>query len=606
MSPAPQHPIGDYALLGDTRSAALVSPDGDIDWWCLPRFDSSPVCGRLVGGPRAGHLGLGPARPGVVSERDYLPGTPVLRTRWLTDQGPLTMTEGMVSVVRGQLLPSTLLVRRIQTHEHPVTIRWALAPRHAWRQEPLRCRAEGPVTVYTSGALALAVHPSMPLHAGVVEEGELTLPPRQHLDVAISAVSGEPLVHVPPERAWQLLMRDADLWRDWTAQLPEDLPFAHAAHRSAMVLRLLTHSPTGAPVAAVTTSLPEVLGGSRNWDYRYTWPRDASIGVAAFAGLGMEPEARMFLRWLLHASRLDRPRLPVLLTLDGRHTPRERTVRGWPGYRDSRPVRIGNGASHQHQLDGYGWVVDAVHVYESRFGPVDSETWRTVRAFADFVAAHWHLPDAGIWEERGEPSHHTHSKLMAWLALDRALQMSTRHPLSRRRARRWSAARAAIAEQVQRDGYDETAGSYTRTLGGHDLDAAVLVLPLLGLEAPDGHRVRSTIAAVQRGLAAGGPLLYRYPPGTDGLTGAEGAFLPCSFWLVQALAATGRVDDAVDLMRDLLTFSPLGLLAEEVDVGTGLPIGNYPQALTHAALLQAVLALHKAGVRTCSLEPAPS
>jgi GH15 family glucan-1,4-alpha-glucosidase len=242
------HRIGDYALLGDTRSAALVSPDGDIDWWCLPRFDSSPVCGRLVGGPQAGHLGLGPATPATVTERDYLPGAPVLCTRWHSQDGPVTLTEGMVSVVRGRLLPSTPLVRRIEAHERPVRIRWALAPRAGWRNKPLRRRGHGSVTVLTHGPLALSVHPSLALPGDSPEGGELTLPPCHHLDVAISAVNGKPLVHVPPDEAWQLLMQDADQWREWTAQIPNDLPFTQAARHSAMVLRLLTHSPTGAPV----------------------------------------------------------------------------------------------------------------------------------------------------------------------------------------------------------------------------------------------------------------------------------------------------------------------------------------------------------------------
>ncbi len=587
--------IGAYAVLGDTRSAALVSPDGGVDWWCLPRFDSPPVCGRLVGGPEAGHLALGPAGSATIVERDYLPGSPVLRTQWDCDTGQLTLTDGMVSVVRGRLLPSTLLVRRIEADHGPVLVRWAIAPRHGWARRPLQRRAQGSATVFTKGRLALSVHASLPLPMADAERGEVTLRPGEPLTVAVSAVSGEPLVHVPWDRAWQLLLDDTARWRDWSSQIPDDLPFAEAAQRSAIVLRLLTHSPTGAPVAAVTTSLPEVIGGVRNWDYRYTWPRDASIGVAAFLGLGMSTEAGMFMRWLLHASRLDRPRLPVLLTLDGRRAPAERAVDGWPGYQGSAPVRVGNGARDQHQLDGYGWVVDAAHVFDMQCRAVDAETWRTVVSFADFAARHWDQPDAGIWEERGDASHHTHSKLMAWLALDRALVLARTHRVGRRRVRRWEAARSGITGVVRSAGFDERIGSYTRTLGGHDLDAAVLVLPLIGIEPSGSPRVRSTIDAIRDQLGAGGPLLYRYPPETDGLPGREGAFLPCSFWLVQALAVTGRVDEAVQLMQQLLDLAPLGLFSEECDPSTGDLIGNYPQALTHAALLQAVLALRDAG-----------
>jgi GH15 family glucan-1,4-alpha-glucosidase len=348
-------------------------------------------------------------------------------------------------------------------------------------------------------------------------------------------------------------------------------------------------------VAAPTTSLPEAIGGPRNWDYRYAWPRDASIGIGAFLGVGKHHEARHFLAWLLHASRLDRPRLPVLLTLHGRHPPAERELDGWPGYAHSHPVRVGNGAADQHQLDGYGWVLDAAWLLTRAGQRLDAETWRAMGGFADQVAKRWRQPDAGIWELRGDGTHHVHSKLMAWLALDRALGIAaTRHTPARRVAR-WQAERTAIAAQVMAAGFNPERGSYTRSYGSDDLDAAVLVLPLLGLEPRHSPRVRATIAAVRHQLGAGGPLLYRYPPGQDGLPGTEGAFLPCSFWLVQALAATGRGDQATRLFADLLALAnPLGLLPEEINPTTCGYLGNYPQALTHAALIQAALAIRDA------------
>jgi GH15 family glucan-1,4-alpha-glucosidase len=288
--------------------------------------------------------------------------------------------------------------------------------------------------------------------------------------------------------------------------------------------------------------------------------------------------------------------LPVLLTLDGQRVPKERTVVDWPGYRGSQPVRTGNGAREQHQLDGYGWVVDAMAIYDRSGRPLNGEEWRTVKGFADFVASRWRLPDAGIWEERGEPTQHTHSKLMGWLALDGAIELSTRHRVRRSRLARWQTARDEIGDVVRRRGFNPELNSYTRTLDGTDVDAACLVLPLIRIEPADSPLVAGTIDAIWRDLGAGGPYLYRYQPNSDGLAGKEGAFLPCSFWLVQALAATGRIDEATTLMQQLLETSPLGLFSEEVDTATGEPIGNYPQALTHAALLQAVLALRDAGV----------
>jgi GH15 family glucan-1,4-alpha-glucosidase len=288
--------------------------------------------------------------------------------------------------------------------------------------------------------------------------------------------------------------------------------------------------------------------------------------------------------------------MPVLLTLHGRHPRAERQLPGWPGYAGSRPVRVGNGAATQHQLDGYGWVLDAAWLLTEAGHPLYSETWRAMRGFADEVAHRWTEPDAGIWEVRGEPAHHVHSKLMAWLALDRALRIAARHRTPRRQIERWTEQRRAIAAEVTRRGFDPGLGCYTRTYGSADLDAAVLVLPQLGLEPAASPRVQGTIDAVRRELSAGGPLLYRYPPGQDGLAGSEGAFLPCSFWMVQALASSRRGAEADELMRELLALAnPVGLLPEEMDPGDHSFLGNFPQALTHAALVQAALALRDAG-----------
>jgi GH15 family glucan-1,4-alpha-glucosidase len=285
----------------------------------------------------------------------------------------------------------------------------------------------------------------------------------------------------------------------------------------------------------------------------------------------------------------------VLLSLHGRHTRAEHDLADWPGYGGSRPVRVGNGAADQHQLDGYGWVLDAASLLADAGHPLYSETWRAMRGFANEVADRWREPDAGIWEIRGEGAHHVHSKLMAWLALDRALRIASARRTSRRPITRWQTARDAIAHDVYALGFNEDVGSYTRTYGSADLDAAILVLPLLGLEPADSPRVHSTVHAIHRHLSAGGPLLYRYPPGDDGLPGTEGAFLPCAFWLVQALAAIGDVAKARSLFEALLDLaSPLGLFAEEMDATTHAHLGNYPQALTHAALVQAALAIRNA------------
>jgi GH15 family glucan-1,4-alpha-glucosidase len=587
--------IGSYGLLGDTRTAALVSDDGAIDWLCVPCFDGEPLFGRLVGGPPAGTFRVGPAGPATIVERHYRPHTATLETTWAVDGGRLTLTEAMVAEVGGRLLPTTLLVRRLSAETRPVDAVIEFDPRLGVEHRPPRVRHDGAAVVCAWGSLAVSLTCAPELTVAPGWSTAVTVEPGRPLTLVLSVAHREPLIHVDPAAAWDLLAGDEARWRAWTAGIDPALPFREPVVRSLLTLRLLTYSPSGAPVAAPTTSLPENPGGVRNWDYRYVWPRDASIGVAAFLGAGKLDEARGFLAWLLHASRLQRPRLPALFTLHGRHAPRERELPGWDGYAGSVPVRTGNGAADQHQLDGYGWVIDAAWVLVQAGHHLYAETWRAVRGFADLVARRWPEPDAGIWEIRGDAVHHVHSKLMGWLALDRALRIADTHRLSARQRSGWQDAREAIATEVRARGFDPAKGTYVRSYNSTDLDAALLVLPLLGIDDVDSPRVRGTIDAIRDQLSAGGPLLYRYPPGRDGLPGTEGAFLPCSFWLVQALARTGRRPEALQLFQTLLEHaSPLGLYAEEMDPATGAHLGNYPQTLTHAALIQAALALRDA------------
>jgi GH15 family glucan-1,4-alpha-glucosidase len=591
-SPHVERPIEDYGLIGDTRTAALVSSEGAIDWMCVPRFDGPPVFGRLVGGTDAGTFRLGPLSETAVMLRRYRPETATLETTWQTEGGRLTLSEGMIAEVAGALLPSTLLVRRLTAERGPVEAVIDFDPRLGEQCRPPRVEHRGDTLFCSWGATAMAVRCSPPVRMDPGRPTTVTIEPGQPLTVAIAFADRGPLVYVDADAAWDALEADGERWRAWCDDIDDGLPHRDLAVRSLLTLRLLTYSPSGAPVAAPTTSLPEHPGGTRNWDYRFAWPRDASIGIGAFLGVGKVDEARRFLAWLLHASRLDRPRLPVLLTLHGRHPTSEREVVGWPGYAASQPVRFGNGAADQHQLDGYGWVLHAAWLLVNAGHHLYSETWRAMRGFADEVAHRWTEPDAGIWEVRGDGAHHVHSKLMAWLALDRALRIAATHRTPARQRARWQTQRDAIAADVTARGFNPAIGSYTRTYGSTDLDAAVLVLPLLDLEPTDSPRVHTTIDAIARHLDAGGPLIYRYPPGRDGLPGTEGAFLPCAFWLVEALAATGRTSEAHERFDQLVALAtPLGLYAEEMDPATHAHLGNYPQALTHSALLRAALSL---------------
>jgi len=596
MVAAPSRPIADYGLIGDTRTAALVSSEGAIDWLCAPHFDGDPIFGRLVGGPGAGTFRVGPAEPARLLNRRYRFATATLETTWESAGARLTLTEGMVAELAGRLLPTTLLVRRLTAEGGPAEAVIEFDPRAGTERRAPHTQHRREGLVCSWGSLAVGLGANAPLHIVPGVPSTVSIEPGRPLILVLAVAYREPLIHVEPAAAWDALESDERRWRTWSDAIDSDIPFRDAVVRSLLTLRLLTYSPSGAPVAAPTTSLPEVLGGVRNWDYRFAWPRDASIGVGAFLGVGKQDEARMFLAWLLHASRLDRPRLPVLLTLHGKHAPPERTLEGWRGYEESRPVRVGNGAANQHQLDGYGWVIDAAWLATRSGHQLSSETWRAMAGFADRVADHWRAPDAGIWEIRDDARHHVHSKLMAWLALDRALRIAATHRLGSRRRRHWAAERDAVAHEVRACGFDEARASYMRSYGSDELDASLLVLPLLGIEPPDGLRVRSTISAIEHGLDAGWPLLYRYPPGRDGLPGTEGAFLPCAFWLVQALAKSGRLTEASTRFAALVELATqLGLYAEEMDPAQRAHLGNFPQALTHAALVQAALALRDAG-----------
>lgn len=593
MSGPRRVPIGDYGLIGDTRTAALVAPDGSIDWLCLPRFDSPPVFGRLVGGEEGGHFTIRPDEPATRGERRYRGDTATLETTWSVDGGRLVLADSMVAEVEGKMLPATLLVRRISSQGRPIRVGVDLFPRFGYDRRPAhRTRRHNGWLVVERRDLALAftADSSEPL----VPDGSTTIEvsPDRPLTVVMSASHQSLLFLVAPVEAAAEAVRDERRWQRWSETCAAGPSHRQAMIRSFITLRLLTYSPSGAPVAAPTTSLPEEIGGVRNWDYRYAWPRDASIGIATFLEAGKQREALGFLAWLLHASRLERPRLPPLFTLHGRPAPREEVLEEWPGYAGSVPVHVGNGAGTQHQLDGYGWVLDAAWLMTRGGHHLDTETWRSMRAFATRVCRIWMQPDAGMWERRGSPRHHVHSKLMAWLALDRAIRIAEQRDDSPRDLTVWRSNLEQLGHDIRDKGYDPAAGTYTASYGSDDLDAALLLLPEIGLERDDSPRVAGTIEAIRRTLGAGGPLLFRYRD-QDGVAGDEGAFLPCSFWLVLALAKIGKRAEAETLFEELMEMGgELGLYAEEMDPHSHEHLGNFPQALTHSALLQAAIALN--------------
>ncbi|HEX2069875.1 MAG TPA: glycoside hydrolase family 15 protein [Actinomycetota bacterium] len=587
-------PIGDYALIGDGRTAALSSAHGSIDWLCLPRFDSDPIFGRLVGGDRAGRFSFDLEGRTHVSRR-YRDGSSVLETTWRTPGAEVRLTEGMVLKVSGRLLPQVVLVRRLETEGEPVRVGLLYDPRANLQGDRLRSERRSQALVANRGTTAIALRstPELPVVPG--ERLVFDVEPGRPVTFVLSVSDRQPLVFVDPDFAFRLLDDTDRWWRDWASRITYRGPVRDQVVRSLITLRLLTYAPSGAPVAAPTTSLPEKVGGGRNWDYRFAWPRDASIGATAFLANGLDDEAESFLHWLLQASRLSRPRLHVVYSVDGKVQRDEQEIPVAPGYRGSRPVRIGNQVGTQHQLDVYGWVIDTTWNRLQSGGKPNPAIWDAVRSSADWVAKNWRKPDAGIWEIREKTAQYVHSKLMAWLALDRVLRIARTRRVRQSRLNRWIAERDALAADIRTRGFDERRGCYVRSYGAEDLDAAILILPVLEFDPPGSERVKGTIDAIRRELSAGGPFLYRYLPGSDGLEGGEGAFLACSFWLVQALARTGRVDEAHSLFEDLCQRSNVvGLFGEEMDPSTGEHLGNFPQALTHAALIQAALALQAA------------
>jgi GH15 family glucan-1,4-alpha-glucosidase len=589
-----QPPIEDYALLGDTRTAALSSSTGSIDWFCLPGFDGHSIFNRLVDDRAGGSFAI-TVPGGRPVDRRYRDRSTVVETTWATPSGEVRLTEGLVTSVSGRLLPDNLLVRRVAATGGPAEIRIRFGPKRGLPGEVPRSHGTPGRLVCSWGSVAVAVtsSPLVDLRADV--DAVVTVYPSQPLTFALSHMHRAPQLLVDPGAAWDALTETDRDWCRWSAEISYDGPQADMVVRSLITLRLLTFSPSGAPVAAPTTSLPEWPGGVRNWDYRYSWPRDACIGVNAFLATGKTAEACSFMRWLLHATRLSRPRVGVMYNAYGKPAPRERDITDVSGYRNSLPVRVGNAASGQHQLDVYGWILDAAWLMTDAGQRHDRSMWRALASFADFVATHWRASDAGIWEQRGPTKQFVHSKLMAWLALDRALRLAAVYPTRRPRCMRWRAERDALAAEIRSHGFSERRKTYVRSYGDEDVDAALLLLPILEFDDPKDDRVTRSVSVIRNELGAGGPLLYRYAPGVDGLPGPEGAFLPTSFWAVQALARIGDVEAGTGLFDELCSLAgPLGLFAEEVDPATSAQLGNFPQAFTHAALVQAALALRDA------------
>lgn len=583
--------ISDYALIGDCHSAALVSRDGSIDWCCFPKFDSPSVFTRLLDKDKGGSFLITPEVSFRVTRR-YKPGTCMLVTEFITAEGRFTVTD-MMNVYKDENANSAgvgtrhAILRKITGLEGRVPVRVAITPRFEYGAYIPRFRLTSDTTgEIVGGADALWVTSTRKLSAGNdriralwrVEKGE-----EVYLQVAWSNSREEYTSneHPTPDELNLYYRQTEDFWQKWIEPLNYSGFFEKEVERSAFTLKLLTYAPTGAIVAAPTTSLPEEIGGIRNWDYRFTWIRDTSLTLISLMILNFKDEAASFRQWLRRTSAGRPSDLRIMYSITGRRFLPEITLDHLAGHRNSRPVRIGNGAAGQRQLDVYGQMIDAVYLYVRLGGKVTPTNWVYLQGLADEVIRYWELPDSGIWEIRDTPRHFIHSKLMCWAALDRIVKIARARRLTGP-VGKWAAIRDRIYNYLLSEGCSD--GWFPQYAGGTEADASTLLVPAMGLLPPRDERVIRTLEEVEKQLTYDS-LVDRYRL-QDGLSGGEGAFLLCSLWLADAWIHAGRIERGRDILERVVSLAnDTGLLAEEADHATGEALGNFPQAFTHMALV---------------------
>ena len=573
--------IEQYAVIGDTQTAALVADDGSIDWLCAPRFDSPAFFASLLGTPDHGRWLIGPKAGGRATRRRYRDGTLVLETEFDTPEGTVRISDCMpihddhVDVVRlvqgvsGRVPMHTELVIRFDygsavpwVHQQGGPLKAIAGPDALVLHTPVRLKGED---LRHRGDFVVAAGDTVPF--------VLTWYPSHH----------HPPHGVDPQRA---TAETTGWWRQWSERSTYRGKWADLVNRSAITLKALTYAPTGGIIAAATTSLPEFIGGVRNWDYRYCWLRDATFSLYALMSVGYIDEARRWRDWLVRAVAGSPDRLQIMYGPAGERRLTEFEIDWLPGYEGSKPVRVGNAATKQFQLDVYGEVADALHACQLVGVPSEPEVWPLQRALLDFLEHGWRHPDEGIWEVRGPRRHFTHSKVMAWVAFDRAVKGAQNLDLG------WDVAalqalRDAVHAEVLAQGFDAELNSFVQSYGSKSLDASLLMIPLVGFLPADDPRVAGTVDAIQRELMRDGFVQrYQTDEGVDGLPPGEGVFLPCSFWLADNLALMGRTDEAEQLFERLIALcNDVGLISEEYDPESGRLLGNFPQAMTHVALI---------------------
>src|SRR3712207_4292872 len=598
--------IGEHGLIGDLQTAALVSTDGTIDWMCCPRFDSPSIFASLLDHDRGGHFRIGPDRDDYVSRQMYFPDTAILITRFLSPEGVGEVLDFM-PVLEGIATDRHRLVRLVRVVRGTMRFRMDIQPRFDYGRKPHKLQLHGhDGALFVSDELTLTLHRADLPGRSVREQGSSlervgdglriikTLGEGAMAGVMLESDGGPPRA-VSPLELVDLSNDTVRFWRGWLGRSTYNGRWKEQVARSAMSLKLMTYAPTGGLIAAPTAGLPEQVGGERNWDYRYTWIRDASFSVYALLGLGYTEEAAAYGGWLRdrireQAGGASGP-LRIMYRVDGSSDLEEEVLDHLEGYRGSRPVRIGNGAADQLQLDIYGEAMDSIYLADKRGLQVGHEGWTQLADMIDWLCEHWNQPEEGIWETRGGRQEFTYGRLMSWVALDRAVR------LARDRGRpadlsRWITERDRIYEEIMRRGWNPKRGAFVQNYAADVLDASLLLMPLVGFVAPRDPMWLSTLRAMDQELVSDS-LVYRYDPSAspDGLRGTEGTFSICTFWYVDALARSGRLEDARLTFEKMSTYANhLGLYSEEIGL-TGEQLGNFPQAFSHLALINAALNL---------------